>query len=58
MIFDFPNNPSDGERVFHPNGNTYEYQSIRNSWVIAHDDLATLTTRIHALEQHNFLTLE
>ena len=24
-MFDFPNNPSDGERVVHPNGNTYEY---------------------------------
>jgi len=57
-MFDFPNSPSDGERVVHPNGNTYEYQSIRNSWVIAHDDIATLSTRLNALEQTHFLILE
>ena len=57
-MFDFPNNPSDGERVNHPNGNTYEYKALRNSWVIAHDDLATLTTRIQLLENSNFLLLE
>ena len=57
-MFDFPNEPSDGERVVHPNGNTYEYKSLRNSWVIAHDDLATISTRLHALEQTNFLILE
>ena len=57
-MFDFPNEPSDGERVVHPNGNTYEYKSLRNSWVIAHDDLATISTRLHALEQLNFLILE
>jgi len=55
-MFDFPNNPSDGDRVVHPNGSTYEYNS--NSWVIAQDTLATLTTRINALEQLNFLILE
>ena len=57
-MFDFPNSPSDGERVIHPNGNTYEYVELRNSWVIAHDDLATITTRLHALEQQSFLLLE
>ena len=57
-MFDFPTNPSDGERVSHPNGNTYEYVSLRNSWVIAHDDLATLTTRINNLENSFFLILE
>ena len=57
-MFDFPNNPSDGERVVHPNGNTYEYKNLRNSWVIAQDDLATLTTRLNALEQTQFLILE
>ena len=49
-MFDFPNNPSDGERVVHPNGNTYEYQTIRNSWVIAQDDLAhpDITSKINS----------
>jgi len=55
-MFDFPNNPSDGDRVVHPNGSTYEYNT--NSWVIAQDDLSTLTTRLNALEQFNFLILE
>ena len=57
-MFDFPNNPTDGERVIHPNGNTYEYGQIRNSWTVVHDNLATLTTRINALELTNFLILE
>ena len=57
-MFDFPNNPTDGDRVVHPNGNTYEYISIRNSWAIAQDDLATLTTRVHNLENSFFLILE
>ena len=58
MIFDFPNNPTDRERVVHPNGKTYEYGSIRNSWTVVQDDLATLTTRIAALENQSFLLLE
>ena len=58
MIFDFPNNPTDGERVIHPNGKTYEYGNIRNSWTVVQDDLATLTTRLNALEQFNYLILE
>jgi hypothetical protein len=57
-MFDFPNNPSDGMRVTHPNGNTYEYRSAQSSWAIAQDDLGTLTTRLNALEQFNFLILE
>jgi len=57
-MFDFPNSPSDGERVVHPNGKTYEYKSLRNSWVIAQDDLATLTTRMTNLENSFFLLLE
>ena len=57
-MFDFPNNPTDGERVVHPNGNTYEYGNIRNSWTVVQDDLASLTTRLNALEQFNFLILE
>jgi len=57
-MFDFPNNPTDGERVVHPNGKTYEYGSIRNSWTVVQDDLATLTTRLNALENQSFLLLE
>ena len=57
-MFDFPNNPTDGERVIHPNGRTYEYVSFRNSWTVVQDDLALLTTRVNALEQINFLILE
>lgn len=57
-MFDFPNNPSDGERVVHPNGNTYEYSSLRNSWIIVQDDLATLTTRVNTLENQFLLLLE
>ena len=55
-MFDFPNNPSDGDRVVHPNGQTYEFST--GSWSIVQEDLATLTTRLNALEQFNFLLLE
>ena len=55
-MFDFPNNPSDGQKVVHPNGTTYEYQT--DSWVIAQDGLAALTSRITALESQPFLILE
>ena len=57
-MFDFPNTPTDGERVVHPNGNTYEYVQTRDSWTVVQDNLASLTTRINALEQFNFLRLE
>ena len=57
-MFDFPQHPPDGERVTHPNGRTYEFNSLRNSWAVVQDDLATLTTRLNALEINNFLILE
>jgi hypothetical protein len=57
-MFDFPDSPSDGERVLHPNGRLYEYAQDRSSWVIAQDDLATLTTRVNALENLNFIIFE
>ena len=57
-MFDFPNTPSDGEVVIHPNGRTYEFNATRDSWSVVRDDLATLTTRINALEQTPFLILE
>ena len=57
-MFDFPNNPSDGERVVHPNGRTYEFVNVRNSWAVVQDDLAQITARLHALELNNFLILE
>jgi len=57
-MFDFPNNPTDGERVAHPNGKTYEYVQSRSSWSVVQDNLATITTRLNALELNNFLILE
>ena len=57
-MFDFPNNPTDGEVVIHPNGRTYEFNLARDSWTVVQDDLATLTTRITALENLSFLILE
>ena len=57
-MFDFPNNPTDGERVVHPNGKTYEFSSLRGSWIVVQDDLATLTTRVNQLESQFILLLE
>ena len=58
-MFDFPNNPSDGDVVTHPNG--YQYRWNGESWAINQDDVATLTARVAALEsilQNHFLILE
>ena len=57
-MFDFPNNPSDGDVVIHPNG--YQYLWNGSSWIINQDDLATLTARVAALESilQNSLILE
>ena len=57
-MFDFPNNPSDGDVVSHPNG--YNYQWNGTGWAIVQDDLATLTARVAALEAilQNQLILE
>lgn len=57
-MFDFPDSPTEGERVSHPNGRLYEYQSERSSWVVVQDDLDTLTARVTALENMSFLLLE
>ena len=58
-MFDFPDNPSDGDVVAHPNG--YQYRWNGESWAINQDDVATLTARVAALEsilQNQFLILE
>ena len=57
-MFDFPNNPSDGDVVSHPNGRDYQWTGA--SWVVVQDDLATLTARVAALESilQNQLILE
>jgi hypothetical protein len=57
-MFDFPNNPSDGDVVSHPNGRDYRWNG--SAWVIVQDDLATLTARVAALESilQNQLILE
>jgi len=58
-MFDFPNNPSDGDVVNHPNGRQYQWSG--NAWIINQGDLTTLTARVAALEsilQNQFLILE
>jgi len=57
-MFDFPNNPFDGQTVVHSNGRTYEYNQSLDSWMVVSSNLATLTTRVAALENTNFLILE
>ena len=57
-MFDFPNNPSVGDVVTHPNGRQYLWNGT--AWIINQDDLATLTARVAALESilQNQLILE
>ena len=57
-MFDVPNNPSDGDVVFHPNGRQYRFNG--SAWLINQDDLATLTARVAHLESIllNHLILE
>ena len=57
-MFDFPNNPSDGDVVTHPNGRQYRFNGA--AWLINQDDLATLTARVAHLESIllNHLILE
>ena len=70
-MFDFPNDPSDGEVVIHPNGKQYEYNSTRNSWLIVRepdhfpaeitalqDELTLLRTDVANLSNFGFLILE
>ena len=70
-MFDFPNDPSDGELVIHPNGKQYEYNKSRNSWLVVRepdqfpaditalqDELAVLRTDINNLSNFGFLILE
>ena len=61
-MFDFPNNPEDGDMVVHPNGKTYEFSS--GSWSVVrshdhdHDQIAGFSARLQAVEQLQFLLLE
>jgi hypothetical protein len=59
-MFDFPNNPSDGDQVTHPNGLLYQWSAASAVWSVVQDDLATLTARVAALESilQNQLILE
>ena len=57
-MFDFPDNPTDGQTIVHSNGRTYEYDQSIDSWMVVSSNLATLTTRVTALENTNFLILE
>ena len=49
-MFDFPNNPSDGQTVVHPNGNIYEYDATSGSWELQVINLNSLAARVLALE--------
>jgi len=49
-MFDFPNNPSDGDAVVHTNGNTYVYDATSESWELQVIDLNSLAARVLALE--------
>ena len=49
-MFDFPDNPADGDTVTHTNGKIYEYDSATSSWVVQTVSLASLTARVAALE--------
>ena len=70
-MFDFPNDPSDGELVIHPNGKQYEYNESRTSWVIVREpdqfaaeitalqnELAVVRADITNLSNFGFLILE
>ena len=70
-MFDFPNDPSDGELVIHPNGKQYEYNEARNSWLIVREpdqfpaeitalqnELAVVRADITNLSNFGFLILE
>jgi hypothetical protein len=59
-MFDFPDNPSDGDTVNHPNGLLYQWSSTNGVWSVVQDNLATLTARVVALESvlQNQLILE
>jgi len=59
-MFDFPDNPSDGDTVNHPNGYIYQWSSTSGVWSVVQDDLAALTARVVALESvlQNSLLLE
>ena len=70
-MFDFPNDPSDGELVIHPNGKQYEYSDARNSWRIVREpdqfpaeitalnqEMALLRAEITNLSNFRLLILE
>jgi|TARA_B100001741_G_C16273621_1_gene468926 hypothetical protein len=70
-MFDFPNDPSDGELVVHPNGKQYEYNLTRNSWAVVREpdqfpadisalqgEIALIQTDIANLSNFGFLILE
>ena len=57
-MFNFPNNPEDGDIVSHPNGKDYEWNSSRGVWSIVRSELTSLSARVAALETLDFLLLE
>ena len=57
-MFNFPNNPEDGDLVAHPNGKAYEWNASRGVWSIVRSELTSLSARVAALETFDFLLLE
>ena len=57
-MFNFPNNPEDGDVVSHPNGKAYEWNQSRGVWSIVRSELTSLSARVAALETLDFLLLE
>ena len=57
-MFDFPNNPLDGDVVNHPNGKQYEWIDESSVWRVVRNDFTALSNRVTELENSFFLLLE
>ena len=70
-MYNFPDDPSDGDLIVHPNGKQYEYNSARNSWTVVREpdhfpndiaalqaQLLTLNQQVADLSNFGFLILE
>ena len=70
-MYNFPDDPSDGDLIVHPNGKQYEYNSASNSWTVVREpdhfpndiaalqqQLLTLNQQVADLSNFGFLILE
>ena len=57
-MFDFPNNPLDGDVVNHPNGKQYEWIDESSVWRVVQNNFTALSDRVTELENSFFLLLE